>query len=148
MCPRGNARRCRSVEGRDLGHSLGFPGDSPPGRDPQTPQPPHPAIAIPHLRIRTPIPRPCWGPAPNRQTSKTRCSSEPHLSARGSSKGLARLLPTAGLNWFGQGAASAGFIPGLRRKALPRPFQGLGSLGKTSVSRALGLVAATRHLAG
>lgn len=30
------------------------------------PQPPHPAIATPYLRIRTPIPRPCWGPAPNR----------------------------------------------------------------------------------
>lgn len=88
-----------------------------------------------------PAPGLAGAPPPPAETSKAGCRSEPHLGARGSSKGLAWLLPTAGSNWFGQGAASAGFIPGLRLAARPRPFQGLGSLGslgKSSVSGAWG----------
>lgn len=52
------------AEGRDLGHSLGPPGDSPPGRDRQTPPttPPcyrHPAFAHSHLH-----PQALLGPRP------------------------------------------------------------------------------------
>lgn len=53
------------AEGRDLGHSLGLPGDSPPGRDRQTPPtaPPcyrrHPAFAHSHSH-----PQASLGPRP------------------------------------------------------------------------------------
>lgn len=70
------------------------------------------------------IPRPCWVPTPAAGTSKPGFRSEPSLGARGSSKGLACLLPTAGSNWFGQGAASADCIPGPRASSRFQAFPG------------------------
>lgn len=61
-------------------------------------------------------------------------SSELGLGARGSSWGQPGSIPAAGSNWFGQGAAQAGCIPGLRLAACltisPRsggPGQGAGA---------------------
>lgn len=110
-------------------------GESPHWAEPGQAPPPHPttATAIPGQ------PQALLGPRPQpAETSKTGNSSEPRLSGRGSSKGLAWLLPTAGSNWFEQGAASADCIPGLRLAACSRPFQGLGSLGRSTGSGACG----------